>query len=58
MIRIAHGMQANRHRGDMRKRRDNMKQHNEKNLEAEMLQRIAQQMNDIAEQIAAFALRA
>ena len=32
MIRIAHGMQANRHRGDMRKRRDNMKQHNEKNL--------------------------
>lgn len=33
-----------------------MKQHNEKNLEAEILQRIAQQMNDIAEQIAAFAL--
>lgn len=49
MIRIAHGMQANRHRGDMRKRRDNMKQHNEKNLEAEILQRVAQQMNDIAE---------
>lgn len=33
-----------------------MKQHNEKNLEAEILQRVAQQMNDIAEQIAAFAL--
>lgn len=33
-----------------------MKQHNEKNLEAEILQRIAQQMNDMAEQIAAFAL--
>lgn len=33
-----------------------MKQHDEKNLEAEILQRVAQQMNDIAEQIAAFAL--
>ena len=33
-----------------------MKQHNEKNLEDEILQRVAQQMNDIAEQIAAFAL--
>lgn len=32
-----------------------MKQRNEKNLGAERLQRIAQQMNDIAEQIAAFA---
>ena len=32
-----------------------MKQRNEKSLGAERLQRIAQQMNDIAEQIAAFA---
>lgn len=32
-----------------------MEQRNEKNLGAERLQRIAQQMNDIAEQIAAFA---
>lgn len=33
-----------------------MEQRDEKNLGAEILQRIAQQMNDIAEQIAAFAL--